>query len=151
MKKEYILRDTIGNIQKANKHLIKPDKQLYYNSSHNYLYDFLLLEEHIKDIAILEEIKMQCMKNTSIINHETYISSQDDIYMSFQCYNGMIYFKPYKVYSESKNKYICIIMDCVYIEYSYAERSRLYNEFTVIEKISEHTHTDHAIEEYTID
>jgi hypothetical protein len=62
----------------------------------------------------------------------------------------MIYFKPYKVYSNSKNKYQYIIMDWVYIDYSYGQRNSIYNEFTTIEKISEHTHTDHAIEEYEI-
>jgi hypothetical protein len=109
MKKYYSLCDTAGQTQKANNHLVKADKKPY--SKVNYLYDFSLLDEHIKDAAILEEIKMQCMKNTSISCHECFIYPETDIYTSFQYYNGMIYFKPYKVYSNSKNKYQYIIMD----------------------------------------
>jgi protoporphyrinogen oxidase len=98
-----------------------------------YLYDFTLLTENIKDINILQKIQSDCMKSTSVAFREYFITLQID---NFTCYTGQIYFKPYTVYSNSKNKRVYNIMQAVYLEFYKQDRDSIYDKFyTVTENI----------------
>jgi len=140
MEAKFNYLDTKGKTQKANNLQANTSNNRY---AKNYLFDFSLLEKHISDSAILQEIENQCMSDCSVSNKMTFVSKQADIFTCFDYYSGNLYFKPYIVYSNSKNKQVYIIMKLVKIEYlTFTERHCIYNEFKTTKEINDHVYID---------
>jgi hypothetical protein len=141
MKKDYILLDTIGKTQKANNNLIISEEYNSLQGKTKYLYDFSLLKKHITDIDILQRIQSDCMKHTSVAFKEQFITIAED---NFTWYTATVYFRPYTVYSNSKNKRVYNIMQAVYLDYTKQYRTCIYDNFTIVESI--HDTSAHDIE-----
>jgi hypothetical protein len=146
----YVLMDTIGKTLKANKQLVKIDPHYENSYNKNLLYDFTLLDKCNIDPELLTVVKNQCMKNTDMINRYAFIMTTNDIYKSFSHIGGNVFFKAHTVYSNSKNKRVCVIMQLVKIELYHNERKSLYNDFVIANKYDESIAYDYNIYDYEI-
>jgi uncharacterized protein (DUF39 family) len=149
MEIKYNLLETINKTQKANKLCISNNLNKY---AKNMLFDFFLLEKHITDNSILQEIKNQCFNSCNGVTDKfVYVHAKTDIFESFDYYSGNLYFKPYTVYSNSKNKRVYTIMELVKIEYlTFQERSSLYREFNKTLEINDQIGFNNILEDIEI-
>ena len=138
----YILSDSPTKTAKANK-LEKRD---------NYLFDFSLLDKTVTNSNYLKEIKEQAMKNTfSITSQFVPVFKNSDIYTDFNTYSGNLYFKPFPVYSNTKNKQCYIIFQLVKIEHLvFQQRKSIYDEYKTIQEINEQIDDNDEIEDIRI-
>jgi len=149
METKFNYLDTKGKTQKANNVQVSTGNSQY---AKNYLFDFSLLEKYISDSTILQEIEKQCMSDCSVSNKMTFVSKQADIFTCFDYYSGNLYFKPYMVYSNSKNKRVYTIMQLVKIEYlTFNERHCIYDEFKATKEINDHIGVDNESEDVIIE
>ncbi|NLE05246.1 MAG: hypothetical protein GX638_10680 [Crenarchaeota archaeon] len=148
---EYNFLETKGKTQKVNNLQAMPDVySTKYNK--NFLFDFSLLGKHITDKKLLEEIKNICFKNCSgITSRYIPIFKDCDIFRCFDYYTGNLYFKPYSIYSNEKNKRVYVIMRLVKIEnLRIMERHYIYDEFKIEQEINDQIGYDAEIEDINI-
>ena len=148
MEIKYNLVDTIGKTKKANTYLQISDN--FRNK--NYLYDFSLLEKYVDDpqvSEVIDDIKKQCLSDTSIISAIAFIYKSKS---QFSYYSGNLYFKPYVVISDGKNKRVYTIMQLVKIErLTFMDRNFVYDEYNSITEINDVIGTNYMIEHIDID
>ncbi len=147
----YNLLNTAAATQKAN-NLDKISKQYSNKYNKNMLFDFSLLEKHVSNVETLEEIKNQCFKYCSDITSKfTAVFKPCDIFTSFDYYSGSLFFKPYSVYSDSKNKYIYVIMQLVKIEnLTFQTRNNIYHDLETAQTINDQTGHENAVTDCNI-
>ena len=148
---KYQLLNTATATQKAN-NLDKISKQYSNKYNKNFLFDFSLLEKHVSDAETLEEIKNQCYKHCSGITSK-FISvfKPCDIFATFDYYSGNLFFKPYSVYSDSKNKRVYVIMQLVKIEnLTFQTCNNIYDDFETIQIINDQTGFENSITDLNI-
>ena len=144
----YVLYDSLTKTAQAN-HLERPEQG---KGNPHYLFDFALLDKTIFNSNYLKEIKEQAMKNTfSITSQFVPVFKNSDIYTDFNTYSGNLYFKPFPVYSDSKNKQLYIIFQLVKIEHlAFQKRNSIYDEYTTIQEINEQIDNNDQIEDINI-
>lgn len=138
MSNTYIFENTKGKAQKANNLARVPERFIrQYNK--DLLFDFLLLHKHISNAEITESIEQQCFQYcTGISSRYIPVFKSCDIFTSFEYYTGNLYFKPYTVYSNSKNKRVYTIMRLAKIEnLTFQERESVYSDYEVVKTIDE--------------
>jgi hypothetical protein len=145
----YNLCDTIGKTLKENKQLVKIDPMYENQYNKNLLYDFSLLDKQNIDSELLAKIKNHCFKDIWLTNRYSFILTTDNVHMSFNYVVGNVFFKAHIVYSNSKNKKVCVIMELVKIELHHKERNSVYNNFTDTE-YNEQISYDYNIYDYNI-
>ena len=151
MMHKYQLLNTATATQKAN-NLDKISKQYSNKYNKNFLFDFSLLEKHISNSDVLTEIKNQCYKHCSGITSK-FISvfKPCDIFATFDYYSGNLFFKPYSVYSDSKNKRVYVIMQLVKIEnLTFQTCNNIYDDFETIQIINDQTGFENSITDCNI-
>ena len=138
----YILSDSPTKTAKANK-LEKRD---------NYLFDFSLLDKTVTNSNYCKDIKQYVMDHmNSMAFHFVPISKNSDICTDYDTYHGNLYFKPFPVYSDSKNKQCYVIFQLVKIEYLvFQQRKSIYDEYTTVQEINEQIADNDMIEEINI-
>ena len=138
----YILSDSPTKTAKANK-LKKRD---------NYLFDFSLLDKTVSNFEYLKDIKQQVMDHmNSIAFHFVPVFKNSDVCTDYDTYYGNLYFKPYPVYSDSKNKQCYIIFQLIKIEHlAFQQRESVYDEYTTVQEINEQIADNDMIEEINI-
>jgi hypothetical protein len=138
----YILSDSPTKTAKANK-LEKRD---------NYLFDFSLLDKTVSNSEYLKDIKQQVMDHmNSIAFHFVPVSKNSDVCTDYDTYHGNLYFKPFPVYSDSKNKQCYVIFQLVKIEYLvFQQRKSIYDEYKTIQEINEQIDDNDEIEDISI-
>jgi len=147
----YQLLSTLSATQKANS-LDQIPKQYSNKYNKNMLFDFSLLEKHILNTETLAEIKNQCYKYCNDITSKfVSVFKPCDVFTSFNYYNGNLFFKPFAVYSDSKNKRVYVIMQLVKIENLFFEtRNNIYDDYTVMQTINDQISHECAITDLMI-
>ena len=85
------------------------------------------------------------------INNDEPLFKNSDIFTDFNTYSGNLYFKPFPVYSDSKNKQLYIIFQLVKIEHLvFQQRKSLYDEYTIEQEINEQINNNDVIEDINI-
>jgi hypothetical protein len=145
---DYILYDSPTKTAKAN----KLERSEQGKGNQRYLFDFSLLDKTIANFDYLKDIKEQAMKNTfSITSQFVPVFKNSDIFTDFNTYSGNLYFKPYPVYSDSKNKQCYIIFQLVKIEHlAFQQRKSIYDEYTTVKEINEQIDDNNQIEDINI-
>jgi hypothetical protein len=144
----YILSDSPTKTAKANK-FERPEQR---KGNQNYLFDFSLLDKTIFNSNYLKEIKHQVMDYmNSIAFHFVPVFKNSNVCTDSNTYSGNLYFKPYPVYSDSKNKQCYIIFQLVKIEHlAFQQRKSIYDEYTTVKEINEQIADNDMIEEINI-
>ena len=144
----YVLSDSPTKTAQANKF----ERLEQGKGNPHYLFDFSLLDKTIFNSNYLKEIKEQAMKNTfSITSQFVPVFKNSDIYTDFNTYSGNLYFKPFPVYSNTKNKQCYIIFQLVKIEHLvFQQRKSIYDEYKTIQEINEQIDDNDEIEDISI-
>ena len=150
MRTEYNLQATPAQALKANTQLEKISTEYTNKYNKNLLFDFSILEGHGLSAGKIQEIKNQCMKYCGITSKECFVFDPRGVYGTFEYYSGDILFKPYTVYSDSKNKRIYVIMEAVKADIVFCERKSIYDEFVNTLEIHEHRGNNNALEDIEI-
>lgn len=144
---DYKLYTTLTKTRDENS-LEQLPKEFQRKYNKTFLFDFSLLNDLLISDEIKKEIKLQSLKFVNFVNKFEYITKPCDIFTSFDYYSGIVYFKPFSVYSNSKNKREYAIFKLVKIEnFRVLERNSIYDEFNTVEeynyKIASENHTEY--------
>jgi hypothetical protein len=144
----YILSDSPTKTAKANK-FERPEQR---KGNQNYLFDFALLNKTVSNSEYLKDIKHQVMDYmNSIAFHFVPVFKNSNVCTDYDTYYGNLYFKPYPVYSDSKNKQLYIIFQLIKIEHlAFQQRNSVYDEYTTVQEINEQIADNDMIEEINI-
>ena len=128
----YILSDSPAKTAKTNK-FERPEQG---KGNQRYLFDFSLLNKTVSNSEYLKDIKQQVMDHmNSVAFHFVPVFKNSDVCIDYDTYYGNLYFKPYPVYSDSKNKQLYIIFQLVKIEHlAFQKRNSIYEEYTTIQE-----------------
>lgn len=145
---DYILYDSPTKTARANK-FERPEQG---KGNRRYLFDFSLLNKTVTNSDTCKDIKNQVINHlNSITTHFFPVFKNSDVCMDFNTYFGNLYFKPFPVYSDSRNKQCYIIFQLVKIEHlAFQQRNSIYDEYTTVQEFNEQIADNDMIEEINI-
>ena len=144
----YVLYDSLTKTAQANK-FERPEQG---KGNQRYLFDFALLDKTVSNSEYLKDIKQQVMDHmNSIAFHFVPVFKNSDVCKDYDTYYGNLYFKPFPVYSDTKNKQVYIIFQLVKIEHlAFQQRESVYDEYTTVQEINEQIDNNDVIEDINI-